>query len=447
MSNEHSKSAVISRKEVLRHNTEKDCWIIIRNNVYDLTQFIKTHPGGKEILLSRAGEDASSYFFARHGLNSAINRQLEQYLIGELPAHERILADERNEPFLCELIDIVNHHKLYKRSRSLLSPVNLIRIFNLLLFFMISIPAIYGLIPFWIALPLVMIQAMAGTSLFGFLAHENTHGNFPESAIGKLLLKISWPIIWPFISQNPLRYEHNSHHIKIGDPEFDYEVAAFSSFMRYSGKVKYRSFHRFQHLIARFMYPFYANYITTFGGIFSGFWQRHNRNVALEHSLSVLWTLSWYILLPGLISENWLQAVLLYIVFQCVLFYGIYVGAAINHFVPGSAQPIPEEYQNVYGYYVCHHTTNFCSESNFWYWYTGGFNLQIEHHLIPFVPVENLHRMVPEVRALCEKYGYPYQNYQRFSDLWSDHYSFLHMLSLPNGILAEERNKEFYQAR
>lgn len=447
MSNKQTTPKTYRREEVLRHNTEEDCWVIIRNAVYDLTPFLKAHPGGKEILLSRAGEDASSYFHAKHGMSHAVQRQLEQYKIGELPEHERILADDRDEPFLQELLETIHRKKLYRRDRSFFSRISMIRTLNLLLFFTISIPAIYGLIPFWAAIPLVMIQAMVGTSMFGFIAHENTHGNFPGTPVGKFFLRISWPIIWPFISQNPLRYEHNSHHIKIGDPEYDYEVAAFSAIMRYSGKVRYRTFHRFQHFLARFMYPFYANYITTFGGITTGFWQKHNRHVALEHSLSVLWSLIWYIFLPGLITGIWLQPVLLYLLFQCTLFYGVYVGAAINHFVPASARPIPEQFQNIYGYYVCHHTTNFCSKSAFWYWYTGGFNLQIEHHLIPFVPVENLPDLVPEVRSLCQKYGYPYQDYPHFSELWKDHYSFLYMLSSPEGIEAEAMNKERYQAR
>ncbi|GIV35086.1 MAG: hypothetical protein KatS3mg031_2621 [Chitinophagales bacterium] len=60
-----------SRAEVLQHNQPHDCWVIIRNSVYDLTEFIARHPGGWEVIDSRAGEDATSYFTAKHGTHAA----------------------------------------------------------------------------------------------------------------------------------------------------------------------------------------------------------------------------------------------------------------------------------------------------------------------------------------------------------------------------------------
>ena len=47
----------ITKNEVAKHNTEKDLWIILRGNVYDLTAF--DHPGGAEELAPYKGE---SYF-------------------------------------------------------------------------------------------------------------------------------------------------------------------------------------------------------------------------------------------------------------------------------------------------------------------------------------------------------------------------------------------------
>lgn len=31
---------------VKRHNSEEDCWIIVRGKVYDVTYYLNTHPGG-----------------------------------------------------------------------------------------------------------------------------------------------------------------------------------------------------------------------------------------------------------------------------------------------------------------------------------------------------------------------------------------------------------------
>ncbi|CAK9250864.1 unnamed protein product [Sphagnum jensenii] len=444
------RSQIYSRSEILRHNNRDDCWIIVCNNVYDITAFIAAHPGGSDILLCRAGEDATSYFIAKHGNNKTVQAHLARLKIGELPDTEKIKTNDFDEPFLMELIDRCYQEKLYSVPTGLKSRFVWVRLLNIISFFALSYAVLYGGMPWYLRILGVLVQALIGTSLFGLVAHEATHRHFPESAFLRLSLSATWPVFWPFISQGPLRYEHNSHHIKIGDPEFDYEVAAFAPLMRYSGYVEYAPIHGLQHRTARFMYPFYANIITTIGGIRSGFWARHNRSVAVEHIISVLVTMLYYIVIPTLINGSLGWYVLLYMIYQCSLFYGIYVGAAINHFVPSASEPIPEEHHNKYGYYICHNTTNFCSSNPFWFWYTGGFNVQIEHHLIPFIPVENLRRMVPIVRELCAKYGYPYQDYRKFGQLWNDHYAYLESLASagsrdrPN---VEWINKTSYQGR
>ena len=49
-------------EEVSFHNSENDAWIVINNFVYDITDFINEHPGGKDILLQFIGTDASEFF-------------------------------------------------------------------------------------------------------------------------------------------------------------------------------------------------------------------------------------------------------------------------------------------------------------------------------------------------------------------------------------------------
>lgn len=209
--------------------------------------------------------------------------------------------------------------------------------------------------------------------------------------------------------------------------------------------------HKYQHHLAQYIYPFYANIITTIGGIRSNFWSRHNRKVALKHNLSLLITVSFYIVLPTLITNGSIYYfILMYLVYQCVLFYGIYIGSAINHFVPQVADKIPHEHINKYAYYICHNTTNFSLNNKFWFWYTGGFNIQIEHHLIPFVPVENLRRMTKIVKELCEKYNYPYKEFKTMSQLWKEHYNYLAIMAnaeITEIIKTEINNKHSYEAR
>ena len=441
---------IYSREEVLKHNKTGDCWVIINNEVYDVSEFIKRHPGGSDIIESRAGEDATSFFTAKHRNNKQVHERLSALKVGEIIESERVLANDFSEDFLTELIDRCYKEKLYRAPVWHRNIYFLTRAVNIIVFFACSLAALYAPIHWSAAIVLVMIQAVIGTSLFGLLAHEATHRNFPRNGFMKRLLTISWPIFWPFIIKNPLRYEHNSHHIKIGDPECDYEVAGFALFIRYSGRVKHTFLHNYQHKLAAVLYLFYANIITTIGGFHSGFWSKHNRPINSEQALSLTTTFLYFIIIPAIIHSSALWYVLLYLVYQCTLYFGIYVGAAINHFVPSVTKKIPAEHENKFGYYACHNTTNFCSSSPFWIWYTGGFNIQIEHHLIPFIPVENLTKMISIVKELCEKYGYPYHDYPTIRELWNDHYAYLQMMSESSqseSVLTEIMNKKAYQAR
>ncbi|KAI4839416.1 hypothetical protein MKS88_001966 [Plasmodium brasilianum] len=53
-------------EEVAKHNTEKDAWVIYNKKVYDITHYIKYHPGGEDILLEQAGKDITNYVFQYH---------------------------------------------------------------------------------------------------------------------------------------------------------------------------------------------------------------------------------------------------------------------------------------------------------------------------------------------------------------------------------------------
>lgn len=72
-----------TREEVLMHNNENDCWIIINNKVYDITKYLALHPGGKKILLQYAGQDSTKYFYDINHSKKAY-KQLENYYIGNI---------------------------------------------------------------------------------------------------------------------------------------------------------------------------------------------------------------------------------------------------------------------------------------------------------------------------------------------------------------------------
>eukprot|EP00051_Salpingoeca_urceolata_P005466 m.73459 g.73459 ORF g.73459 m.73459 type:complete len:128 (-) comp14350_c1_seq2:115-498(-) len=79
---------IITKAEVAKKNTNKDCWLIIEDKVYDVTKFLDEHPGGEEVVMDLAGQDATDGF-DDVGHSTDAREMLKQYLIGELPEDER----------------------------------------------------------------------------------------------------------------------------------------------------------------------------------------------------------------------------------------------------------------------------------------------------------------------------------------------------------------------
>ena len=42
-------------EEINKHTAEDDCWVIIHGKVYDVTDFLDSHPGGPEYLTDFSG--------------------------------------------------------------------------------------------------------------------------------------------------------------------------------------------------------------------------------------------------------------------------------------------------------------------------------------------------------------------------------------------------------
>lgn len=92
----------VTVEELQNHKTEADgVWVVINGYVYDLTEFMYIHPGGKGIILKYAGRDASKIFNPIHA-KDIVDKFLPKdkhlgKLIGELPEEEEDLTLEEIE--------------------------------------------------------------------------------------------------------------------------------------------------------------------------------------------------------------------------------------------------------------------------------------------------------------------------------------------------------------
>ncbi|KAH6618073.1 cytochrome b5-like heme/steroid binding domain-containing protein [Chaetomium sp. MPI-SDFR-AT-0129] len=73
----------LTYQDVAEHNTKKDLYVVIHDEIYDITKFVDEHPGGEEVLLDVAGQD-STEAFEDVGHSDEARETLEQLKVGTL---------------------------------------------------------------------------------------------------------------------------------------------------------------------------------------------------------------------------------------------------------------------------------------------------------------------------------------------------------------------------
>eukprot|EP00898_Chlorokybus_atmophyticus_P005669 jgi/Chlat1/6102/Chrsp40S05686 len=106
--------AKIKMAEVRKHTSEKDAWLVLAGKVFNVTDFLKDHPGGAEPILMNAGQDATDEFDSIH---DAMARQMtaKYYIeVEEVPKQDDrgrpiALNPRKAQPFMLEKKTQVSH--------------------------------------------------------------------------------------------------------------------------------------------------------------------------------------------------------------------------------------------------------------------------------------------------------------------------------------------------
>jgi len=84
--NKINQQNVFTQEEIAQHNSKDSLWMIIKGNVYDITEYVRSHPGGERALLKFAGKDGTE------NVQYHSSRMLEilnsSYFIGKLYTEE-----------------------------------------------------------------------------------------------------------------------------------------------------------------------------------------------------------------------------------------------------------------------------------------------------------------------------------------------------------------------
>mmetsp|Transcript_8360 Transcript_8360/g.12544 ORF Transcript_8360/g.12544 Transcript_8360/m.12544 type:complete len:483 (+) Transcript_8360:396-1844(+) len=118
-------SKVIPLAEVAKHNSKKDCWVVVHGKVYDLTNFAPEHPGGSHIIYTFAGKDGTRIFDTIHTVDIFEKYEEDAPLVGELDPKD--IKETKAEPVVKEgekppLEYLLNAFEFEQVAKNCLSP-------------------------------------------------------------------------------------------------------------------------------------------------------------------------------------------------------------------------------------------------------------------------------------------------------------------------------------
>jgi 4-hydroxysphinganine ceramide fatty acyl 2-hydroxylase len=82
---------IYTLEDLEAHNTSHSCWVSRKGKVYDITNFLKDHPGGYDVILEAAGKDVMQDKMEHEHSDSAYE-MLEEYVMGRLGTEATLCA-------------------------------------------------------------------------------------------------------------------------------------------------------------------------------------------------------------------------------------------------------------------------------------------------------------------------------------------------------------------
>ena len=79
-----STAGALTMEQVKKNNTASNCWSVINGNVYNLTNWISSHPGGSGAITRLCGIDGTRGFSNQHRGDTQAESRLSGFLLGKL---------------------------------------------------------------------------------------------------------------------------------------------------------------------------------------------------------------------------------------------------------------------------------------------------------------------------------------------------------------------------
>tara|TARA_B100000945_G_C20419352_1_gene616921 strand:+ start:418 stop:1800 length:1383 start_codon:yes stop_codon:yes gene_type:complete len=400
----------ISSEQIKLHNSENDCWIIINNLVFEVSDFLNKHPGGKLVILNSGGKDVTDAFENYH--NASIHNKLHPFLIGKVLADklsDHLLAFRNLRQILLKNDMFVTNYKYY----TILGCI-------LLMLFTTSISLSCGMLDiFSYNMRLVggFLLGIFWQQLSGIghdLGHSSITHNFrKDHIIGSLLisvlgLSIGW---W--------KIDHNNHHVNTNsienDPNIQHLPLLATSinilngfYDKYHKKnvVIYESTKKIishQHL---FVYPLiiFGRFNLYFQQLLFMYSKYDKHNFLKTEAYGFFIFVFWYILIAY--SQPNIFLTLSWILISHITSGLLHIQIVISHWA--MEKYMMNSHDDDWYMKQLKTTLNIKTEPSYLDFIHVGLQFQIEHHMYPRIPRHNLRKVRNMVQRICEKFNLNY---------------------------------------
>ena len=239
------------------------------------------------------------------------------------------------------------------------------------------------------------------------------------------------------------RKVHNhAHHTYTNIEGLDKDIGEVP-FSRLSPNQKHKTFYKYQHIYILPLYGFaslswifvkdYVNFFKNEVGNYNGrkhsyrayFWLFFYKilNYTLFLGIPVLVMQdAWWLVITGFLVMHFFTGMTLALIFMLA-----HVVEQTNFPQPGDNGSL----QNSWAVHQLHTTANFSRKNNWSLFFTGGLNLQVEHHLFPHICSIHYQAIAPIVEETANDFNLPYLYNKSFASALTSHIRFLKKMGQP----------------
>lgn len=286
---------------------------------------------------------------------------------------------------------------------------------------------------------IIMGVAMAGIGMA--VMHDANHGAYSKNETVNMLIGKVIGLIGGFAAN--WKIQHNIlHHSYTNIDGYDEDINAPISWLRFSPNQTRKKAHKFQHLYAWFFYGFMTvSWMTLKDFVQLSRYKKRGLTstqsqkfypLVIELVINKILYYGIFIVLPIiLIDISWWYFPIFIFLMHFVAGFILAVVFQLAHVVPDAQFPVADESNSIENNWAIHQlqtTVNFAPKSNILYWFVGGLNFQVEHHLFPNICHIHYKKISEIVKTTAKEFGVPYNSQPTFLSALASHARMLKQL-------------------